>query len=158
LLDRNGGTEVFQVAPSQITLTDGQEHLRAVRLSPRGLMRWYAGCCSTPVANTLGPKWAFAGILHTFIDHDADGRAADDVLGPVLARIHGRFGKGELAANVSQRAPLGLILRSIGFLLKGWLAGRATPSPFFGASGNPTAEPIVLTPAEREELRQRCGP
>ena len=53
ILDRNGGTEVFQLTPSQLTLTEGREHLRCLRLKEKGLMRWYAGCCNTPVANTL---------------------------------------------------------------------------------------------------------
>lgn len=44
LLDRDGGTEVYQTAPARLTLEAG-EHLRCMRQSPKGLLRWYAGCC-----------------------------------------------------------------------------------------------------------------
>ena len=46
-LDPNGGSDIFQVAPCNLQLTGGLEHLACVRLSPKGLLRWYAECCNS---------------------------------------------------------------------------------------------------------------
>jgi hypothetical protein len=160
ILDRNGGTEVFQLTPSQLTLTQGREHLRCLRLKEKGLMRWYAGCCNTPLANTLAsPRIPFVGVPQPFMDHEGDGRTREQVLGPLLARVQGRFGIGELPADAYQRAPLGLIVRSLRILSAAWIKGRHAPSPFFDAStGEPAVAPVVLSTEQREELRKHCGP
>ena len=64
LMDEWGGSEVFQTTPARIEFTQGADQLACMRLSPKGLMRWYARCCNTPIANTLpSPGMAFAGIL-----------------------------------------------------------------------------------------------
>jgi hypothetical protein len=141
ILDEHGGTAVFQMTPAQLRLREGVEHLRCVRLSERGLMRWYAGCCNTPVCN--GTAWAklpFVGVLHMFVEPSA--RAA---LGPVRARIPARW--GELPSD-------GVILRSIALLLGGWIRRAHRGSPLFDErSGEPVVVPTVLSPAERERLR-----
>lgn len=154
ILDPNGGTDVFQLTPAQVRITGGREHIRCMRLSPKGLMRWYAGCCNTPIANTLDrPRLPFLGMPHTFMDHAAGGRSRDEDLGPVLARIQARFGKPPLPADAYPRAPFGLILRSIRQLLRGKLAGAHTPSPVFDDAGKAIVEPTVISLEERERLR-----
>ena len=45
VLDASGGTAIFQLRPAQLEITAGREHLRCMRLSEKGLLRWYAGCC-----------------------------------------------------------------------------------------------------------------
>ena len=52
-LDADGGTEIFQTLPDAVRITRGADSLALLRLGPKGLMRWYAGCCNTPIANTL---------------------------------------------------------------------------------------------------------
>lgn len=160
ILDENGGTAVFQMTPAQLKLVEGREHLRCVRLSDKGLMRWYAGCCNTPIGNTLASaKMPFIGVFHLVMDHARDGRTAEEALGPVRARVQARWGRGELPADAHPRAPLGLILRSVRLLLRGWLRGGHAPSPLFDPlTGKPVAEPTVLTPEARERLRASCGP
>jgi hypothetical protein len=155
ILDQNGGTDVFQLTPAQVQITAGHEHIRCVRLTEKGLMRWYAGCCNTPIANTLAsPRLPFIGVPHTFMDHAADGRSRDQALGPVLARTQARFGKPPLPPDAYPRAPLGLILRSIRQLLRGFWAGAHRPSPLFDPAGQPIVTPTVISPAERERSRQ----
>ena len=151
ILDANGGTEIFQVTPSQIKITQGQEHIRCVRLTKNGLMRWYASCCNTPVANTVASaKVPFVGVPHTFMDTET----RDHAFGPVIAKIHGRFGKREVPADVHPRAPVSFILRCLRIFLKAWLKGKHKPSPFFDPqTGKPLITPRVLSPTEREELR-----
>lgn len=159
ILDQNGGTDVFQLTPAQVRITAGHEHIRCMRLSEKGLMRWYAGCCKTPIANTLSSaRLPFLGMPHTFMDHAADGRSRDEACGPVLSRIQARFGKPPLPPDSHPRGPLWLILRSIRQLLRGFVAGAHTPSPVFDASGEPIVEPTVISASERERLRERCDP
>jgi hypothetical protein len=154
LLDASGGTEVFQLTPAQVRIEQGREHIRCMRLSDAGLMRWYVDCCNTPIANTLAsPRMPFLGMPTTFMDH-ADARTREEQLGPVLARIQGRFGKPPLPPHSHLRAPLWLILRSLRQLVRGWVRGAHTPSPVFDPStGAPIVTPTVLGATEREQLR-----
>lgn len=160
VLNEAGGTDIFQLTPAQLTLTRGTEHLACVRLTPKGLMRWYAACCDTPVANTLPwAKVAFAGVPQPFMDHAADGERRDEAVGPSVASVHGRYAYGPFAQAIHPRTPLSSAGRVVGNLLMGWLRGQARPSPFFdAATGRPVVEPTVLTPEQRDELRQHCGP
>ncbi|MEI2804964.1 MAG: DUF6151 family protein [Albidovulum sp.] len=63
-LDAAGGTEVFQTLPHHVRFTQGAANLRLLRLSPKGLLRWYAGCCGTPIANSMpSPSFPFVGMI-----------------------------------------------------------------------------------------------
>lgn len=157
ILDPYGGTDVFQLTPSQITLTCGTEQLRCLRLSKKGLMRWYAGCCNTPVANTLSsPKIPFAGVPHTFMDHEGHQQTREEDLGPILAKIQGKFSNRELPPDAHQRAPLRIILRSLRIFIISWVKGLHTPSPFFDATtGEPVVTPKVLSLEERNQYRSQ---
>jgi hypothetical protein len=159
LLDANGGTDVVQITPAQIELTEGTTHLRCIRQSPKGTLRWYASCCNTPIASTAASaKMPFVGMPAFLMDHAADGRSREQRLGPPQAWIHARWGKGELPAAAHPRAPVGLILRAVGQIFSAWVHGRHTPSPFFNAtSGQPVVEPEIMTIAERQRLRALAG-
>jgi hypothetical protein len=153
VLDAYGGTEVFHLTPSQVAITQGREHLRCMRLSPKGMLRWFAGCCNTPIGNTIAARLPFVGLVDCFIDHAADGRSREEVLGPPT-RIHGRFAKGGGPEGTHRSASLALLARSAGHLARAWLSGKGRPSPFFDEkTGAPCVAPRVLTPAEREGLR-----
>src|SRR5690606_9597699 len=56
LMDAHGGSEIIQVGPSSVTFDRGADELKGVRLGPKGLFRWYASCCRTPLGNTLTPS------------------------------------------------------------------------------------------------------
>ena len=89
------GTEIFQTTPSQIVLSQGAEHLRCLRLSAKGLLRWYAGCCRLPLVNTIASaQLPFAGVIHNFMDFESSEHGRNDALGPVLARVEARFAVG----------------------------------------------------------------
>ncbi|MEM6993964.1 MAG: DUF6151 family protein [Myxococcota bacterium] len=159
ILDDYGGTEVVQLTPAQLQLNGGFEHVRCVRLGPRGLMRWYAGCCKTPVANMLAsPKMPFAGVVHSFIDTEAIDEPLDAVFGPVRARVQGRFAPGALPDGGHRRAPVGLIARAAWQLLRAWAGRKHRPSPVYDDAGTPLIAPEVLSEATRRALRERCGP
>src|SRR5579864_1705295 len=76
LLDAQGGTDIVQLAPASLAFVQGQNRIRGLRLTPKGLYRWYASCCNTPVGNTLTPAAPFVGIAATTLDHGAQ-RAKD---------------------------------------------------------------------------------
>jgi hypothetical protein len=160
ILDANGGSEVYQTTPAQLQLTEGLEHLCCLRLSPKGLMRWYAGCCRTPVANCLNrPKLPFAGLHMRFVDPSVDAAPRDEAFGPIIARVQARWGKPPLPDDAYPRAPLSVILRSLRQLVGGYLHGRHSPSPFFDPeSGAPVVEPTVLSLEDRKRYRALVGP
>src|ERR1700742_3028554 len=62
LLDAHGGTDIVQVAPASLTFRSGAEHIVGLRLTSKGLYRWYANCCKTPLGNSMKPAVPFVGI------------------------------------------------------------------------------------------------
>ena len=69
VLDEQGGTEIVQVAQQGLHFSQGEDMLSAVRLSNKGMIRWYASCCATPIGNTMAtPKASFIGLTHTCLD------------------------------------------------------------------------------------------
>ncbi len=157
VLDARGGTDIFQTTPAQIRIESGAEQLRCVRLSEKGLLRWYTACCRTPVGNTLASARApFVGVVHRFMDHAAEGRSRDEALGPPRERVHGRFALGGLPEGAHRTAPPGLLAGTLVFLCRAWLAGGHSPSLFFDArTRTPAVTPTVLSADEREQLRKR---
>ena len=153
ILDERGGTGAVMTTPAQLTLSAGAAHVRAVRLSPKGVYRWYAGCCNTPIGNTLGPKLPVLILPLTSLDFAALGKTADEALGPPTVRMHGRFARGGVPVGAHPKAPAAMIPRFVGHLLRGYLKGLTRPSPFFDTQGQPRVEPQVIDKAERESLR-----
>ena len=51
LLDPAGGADIVAMAPSQVRITAGQDQVACLSLSERGIHRWYAACCRTPLGN-----------------------------------------------------------------------------------------------------------
>jgi hypothetical protein len=152
LLDGSGGTEIYQTTPRQVEITQGSEHLRCMRLSPKGLIRWYTECCHTPVANTLpSAGFPFAGLIGAFIGGAALER--DTFLGPVLMRGFSTFATGPVAERAHPKVPPAFILRTIGIFLPAKLRGKEQPSPFFAKGARePRVHPRVLTKDERARL------
>jgi hypothetical protein len=159
VLDKSGGTEIFQMSPCDLKITHGIEHLKCMRLTDKGLCRWYAGCCNTAIANTMSShKVPFSGVIHVFMDCESE-TIRQQALGRVLVRIHAKSGVAPLPPDTHPSVPLGFMLRVIRFLFSGLLKGRNTPSPFFDPNtGKLIIEPYVLTSVVRENLRKLCGP
>ena len=153
VMNAQGGTDIVQVAPSRLRFVAGQDQLRAVRLSPKGLLRWYTACCKTPAGNMLpSARSPFVGIPTRFVV--PQGSALDAAVGPSRGGLHGRFAIGGCPEGVAPKVGLGLMVRSVGWFLGNVVRGRHTPSPFWTASGEPVAKPTVLTLEQRTELRQ----
>jgi len=153
VLDPAGGTDIFQMAPRRVKLTAGTETLRCLSLSNK-VLRWYADCCRTPIANTAArPGFPVAAVIHSFMDHEGDGRPRDEVLGPRVCRIFERSAIGPLPADAPPRAAIGLFVRRASKMLDWWVRGFSRPTPFFDdRTKSPRAVPRVLTSIERAAL------
>jgi len=153
VLDAAGGTDIVHMPPARVKLVHGADQLRCLQLSPK-VLRWYAGCCRTPIANgAASASFPAIAIIHSFMDHAADGRPRDQVVGPALCRIFERSATGPLPADAPPPPPLSLFVRRGSRLLGWWMRGLATPSPLFDARTQaPRAAPTVLTPGERAAL------
>jgi hypothetical protein len=158
LLDAHGGTDIVQVAPGSYSLDRGFDAVAGVRLKPKGLYRWYASCCKTPLGNTLAPSIPFIGIAHELFRDAREAKRRDAIFGEPRASILGEFAVGD-SPGVSRSLDVRLLARTFKLIL-GWkLRGKAWPHPFFERETKaPRREPTTLTPAEREALRPLCGP
>ena len=138
ILDARGGSDILQTAPCHVSFTGGREHLACMRLRPTGLLRWYADCCRTPIANTpANPKFHFVGLLHSCLDADLDG-----AFGPPRMRGYTRFARGE--PKPAQQMPAARMARMGAAVLWARLSGGYRQTPFFDAAGQPVAVPSVV--------------
>jgi hypothetical protein len=157
LLDALGGSDNIQVAPEAVSFDRGTEKIAAVRLGPKGLYRWYATCCKTPLGNTVKPSLPFVGIVYEAFRDARDPKRRDEVFGPPRARIYGRHAVGGAPAGATN-LHVGLLLRTVAMIL-GWkLRGRAYPHPFFDRGATEPKYPVrVLTREEREAARPKAA-
>ena len=155
VLDPNGASEIFQISPARIELRAGGEHLACLRLRPSGLLRWYTSCCRTPIGNTLASRQVpFVGLVLRRADGESERRAREAALGPVRGAFNARFAVGDRGQLVAHdRIPAALFLRLLRIMVGARLRGEHARSPFFSASGEPIAEPRVLTADELAAAR-----
>lgn len=142
ILDKQGGTEIYQLAQVQVAICEGSEHLRCLRLKPKGLLRWYTDCCNTPVANSMSAGVPIIGIVHSFMDDRAD---RDQVLGPVKYAVQAQYARNKPdTVKTYKNFPLGLITKALFRILKFRLQGKHKPSPFYGIDGRPIVKPEIV--------------
>jgi hypothetical protein len=131
ILDAAGGTDIFQMPPVQVTFTAGFEALRCVRLSSK-VLRWYADCCRTPIANTAaGPRFPVVALIHSIMDCAADELSRIALLGPPLCRIYERSAIGPLPSNAAPPPSLRVFAYRATKVVGWWMRGLARPNPFF---------------------------
>jgi hypothetical protein len=157
LLDAHGGTDIIQVAPASLSFIQGKERIVGLHLTPKGLYRWYANCCRTPLGNTLGPAIPFVGIVAQAFESDTVG--ADEVFGLPIGAIYGKYAVGGAPEGSIGFNPM-LLARALAMVL-GWrLRGQTWPHPLFERAPKraPSFPLTTLSPGEREALRPLCGP
>jgi hypothetical protein len=154
ILDPQGGTDVIQVLPKNITLTQGLESLACMRLTEKGLLRWYTACCNTPVGNTLANyKISFIGLVHNCLE--TDGVSLQESFGPVRAWVNTQ---GAKASPKPKQAGAGRFAsRFITAALKARLNGSYKTTPFFRQDGTPITTPRILTGTELTKVMQSVG-
>lgn len=144
VLDKHGGTEIYQLPLSRITIREGLEQIRSMKFSPKGPFRWYTACCKTPIGNSLSPSWAFIGLIHAFIDDSVD---RDLDLGPVSGHVNVKSANDSLPEKIlkSGDSPR-MIFRSLLKIITWKLRGLGSPSPFFDQRNKPVSEPTITNP------------
>jgi hypothetical protein len=160
ILDPHGGSDIYQMPAAHFEITGGSERIACMRLTAKGLLRWYAECCRTPIGNTVSSRqMPFVGVLHNFMDIGPQGvgdgeSARNAVVGPIRARVQSRHARGELREVAAyDKFSAAIILRSIGIFLNWRLQGLHSPSPFFDShSGKPIISPVVLSEKELSDI------
>jgi len=150
ILDAKGGTDVIQTVPANVTFTEGQQVLACMRLSPKGLLRWYARCCNTPIGNTLADfRISFIGLIHTCLENP--DKSLGESFGPVRMWS---FTKSAKEPTKSRRAAMTAgILRFLAMLIRARISGDYKRTPLFLPHiGVPVVTPKVLSQGERAAL------
>jgi len=143
VLDPWGGTDLVATQSRYVRFTAGAGSLACLSLSPRGLLRWYASCCNTPIANTPRDwKLPYAGMVHTCLERP---EPMERSFPRVEARVNVKSALGtppqEGRGGMMRYAAL--MLR----LLVSRISGGYRRSPFFDAAGAPVAQ-VVVPPRE----------
>ncbi|MEA5467222.1 DUF6151 family protein [Leptothoe sp. PORK10 BA2] len=151
ILDAMGGTSIIQTIPANITFTEGIENLTCMRLTAKGLLRWYATCCNTPIGNTLPtPNLSFIGLIHTCLS--LDQTSLDNAFGSIRMYVNTQSAIGE--NKPKSTGALSGILRVIGMMLKARFDGRYKQTPFFDMeSGTPIVVPKTLNAEELKNVK-----
>lgn len=151
LLDARGGSDIIQIPPASLAFTQGLDKIGAVRLSAKGLYRWRACCCNTPIGNTVTPTIPFVGLLASTFR--CEGQDPDALFGKPRGAIMGQFAIGGPPPGSKGIRPW-LMASTIAKVLSWRLAGRAWPHPFFDRrTGRPAYPVTILSTEERARLR-----
>lgn len=147
-LNAAGGTEIVQVAQSRLVFSQGIQHLAVLRLRDKGMLRWYASCCQTPLGNTLrAPQASFIGLIHTVLDPsklDAD-------FGPAIAQVHTQSAWRN--GQPRTKRLFVAVVKCLALMLTECLRGRCRHSPLFDSLGRPCAQAQVLSPEQLKQLQ-----
>jgi hypothetical protein len=148
ILDDLGGTDVVATVGKYVTITAGIESLACMSLRERGLLRWYARCCHTPIANTPRDfRLCYVGLVHNCLEHSSE--PLDTAFCPVRIWVNTKGAKGK-PPSTQLRGFISLA-RLAASLLWTRLGGSYRNTPFFDSRrGTPVVEPRVLTASERE--------
>jgi len=149
VLDDMGGTDVVATLPKHLRLTGGVGALACLSLTERGILRWYAGCCRTPIGNTAASRGIpYLGLVHTCL---GSLEAIEASFGPVRMRVHTKSAKGHPSVMpLSQAVALAQFIPTV---VLARLDGSYRTTPFFSADGKPVAQRRVLTREELEAAR-----
>jgi hypothetical protein len=150
ILDTKGGTDVIQTVPANITFTAGHESLACMRLTEKGLLRWYTKCCNTPIGNTLmDSRISFIGLIHTCLENPH--QSLDASFGPVRMSSFTKGAKGVVDSHPV--ATIAGILRLIAMIMRARINGAYRRTPLFSVhTGAPIVPPRVLSPSERDAI------
>jgi len=150
-LDALGGTDIVAAVPRFVHFVTGADQLQCMSLGPKGLLRWYAGCCRTPIGNTpRNPKLSYVGLVHNCLAGSPAER--DAAFGPARMAVSPKSASGQVAVT-----PLPMLLAALQIMRNvggARLSGAFRQNPFFKAgTDEPIVRPQVLTHAQRQALR-----
>ena len=141
-LDQYGGSDIVQLPLNRMVIEKGLEHLRCLKLSEKGPLRWYAECCNTPIANTLGANMPFLSVLGIALKTNGQ---LQDQLGPVSHYLHCTYAVKPRPEQPQHPAFPKRVVAGLAFrLLISKLKGEHKPSPLFTDEGRPIQKPIRI--------------
>ena len=150
ILDAQGGTDIVPAAPANVHLTAGADQLACMRLTDKGLLRWYAKCCNTPIGNTpanLGIP--YIGLVHNCLQYAPQPLASS--FGPVRIWSFTKRAKGKVTTH--KLPMIAGIIRVLSLIATERLKGGHKSSPFADAETFlPVVQPHVLTAQERDRI------
>lgn len=150
VLDAQGGTEIVASLPCHVRFDAGSDALACLSLSPRGLLRWVAGCCGTPIGNTpRSPKLAYVGLVHSCLEQDAP--PLQHSFGPLRMAVNTGGAPSPVHKTPAPAAAASLFGLAT-TLLGARLGGGWRDNPFFAAGTATPVRPVrVLTLAQRTQ-------
>jgi len=154
ILDAQGGTDIVQTVPARVHFTAGIDYLACLRLTDKGMLRWYAKCCQTPIGNTLeSHRFAFIGLIHSCLE--SGQQSLDQSFGPVQSRVNTQGARG---ASLKPHGQLATVVRVGAMMLRARIDGSYQQTPFFVADvGTPVVIPKILGTQEHDQLMKSVG-
>ncbi|WP_221076874.1 DUF6151 family protein [Agarivorans aestuarii] len=141
-INQYGGSELYVAAPAKVEIVEGKQQLACLRLTPKGIYRWYSQCCNTPIANTVGIKLPLVTVYQDFVDaeHTSSLQSNSEHLGAVNEHQALKPLPEALLGASPRKTKFKLIVKLLGWKLK----GKGKPNPFFEDSGRAKVKPSIL--------------
>ena len=153
-VDAFGGTDIVATHARHVRLTAGASALACMSLTPRGLLRWYASCCRTPIANTpRDARLPYVGLVHTCLEQV---RPLEPDFVPVQIDIHRKGALGP-APNRGGPATMARFLAMVLRLSAARVTGSYRRTPFFDGAGAPVVPVQVPPKAVVDAARAAAG-
>jgi hypothetical protein len=155
VLNNAGGTEVVQTLCEFVHFTEGKEALACIKLTERGLLRWYCDCCKTPIANTPdNSNLAFVGLVHNCLE--TQGQKIEQSFGKIKMVAFTESAIGHQPKPESFGVPLAMV-KILTMLLKARIFGGYKKSPFFDIqTGKSVVAPKILSRDELKGLKDKA--
>src|SRR5882672_7310701 len=93
ILNGQGGTEIIATLPRFVHFAEGKDNLACMSLGEKGLLRWYAACCRTPIGNTpRDRKISYVGLVSTCLA--GAGTSLEESFGPLKIALNTNSARG----------------------------------------------------------------
>lgn len=122
-LTQDKAVEIFHTTPDHLIIHKGREHLAAIRLTPKGPVRWYATCCGAPLWNTTKvPTIPFMGVV---IRPDCHFPKAPELGKPKV--VYTKFARKNCGAPTRDRGMALVIFSVFRRMPRAWLHRKNDP-------------------------------
>jgi len=150
ILDAAGGTRIVATSSDNVHFSQGLNALACISLSNHGLLRWYAGCCNTPIGNTPRDfKVPYIGLIENCLQSGVP--SVEESFGPT--RIVLNVQSARIPVKPSRVSTTLAMVRVMAGVITARLRGAYKCNALFRQStGAPLVAPRQLSKAEREAV------